>query len=299
MFWKFLGRVLDRVRKPERVTLEEILNKMGISESDEIYEKLHLDLELLIKRKSREKDFIQFFDLLGGLLYKKYNSELSKKNLEIIDRNETIQKLNEDINQSREQLIVEIVLKVFSKKVVAILDRPTFQILHILFKNSVSEKSLKNRLNIKNHELHWRLSYLKGLGLVRSDYTNNNVKYSLSNVGITIFETHGREFEKLIDLYLKDKAYQLSLKAVNRDFTMAKRLKKWIQSHKARGHMDQIRKLQKKFTKPRLISQAFFSKKEQGITHEKHIGVRITDHHASGTLLLLELDNFDYKNSYN
>lgn len=82
-----------------------------------------------------------------------------------------------------------------------------------------------------------------------------------------------------------DKDYKIALKATG-DEIMAAKLLKWLRSSKGKRHRRKIKKIHRKHCEPKRVSQVFFKEREMGVTHEKHIGIKIRDHKASGELLL-------------
>jgi len=280
-----LNRILDHFRWPDDELVENVLEKLGINESDQRYGQLKIKLTNLIGRKTKEKDFSEFFTVLSGQLTKKIGLLLRRKD-------QRIEVLNEEKNSQRIQIKNEIkrreqiVKKIFSPKIFSIVDTLSYKILEILSNGPLDNKHLERISNITKNDLVWRINYFEELGIIQSRHTNHTILYSLSDTGRTIFEKRGCEFERVIDL-LQDKVQQLSLKAVGGDKIMTERLNKWLKSSKGRGHMTVIDKLNKRYRgDPKMVSQAFFAIKEMGATHEKHLKVKIFNHQASGELLL-------------
>ena len=285
---RYLSKILNYFRKPDEETVEAILEKIGIAESDESYETLKTGLRNLIGRKTREKSFSKFFKELTSQLYKKIDKELS-------ERDETIDDLIKEIIRSRKQIVAEVMAKAFSPKILAIIDRPSYELLKLLYEGEKSYKLLKGIWNLKDDDLIWRIKYFEDFGVVKSHYSEKIVFYSLSNTGKIILEKRGSEFEELVDLLREDKDYRLALKAVGENKVMAEKFLNWLKSSRGRGHMSTIEKLSKVYETPKKVSQAFFSEREMGVTHEKHMGIKIIDHRAAGELLLSELGKFHRK----
>lgn len=282
---RYLSKIRDYFRKPDEETVEEILKKIGMAESDQSYERLKTGLRSLMVRKTRQEDFSGFFRELSGQLRKKVDEKLS-------ERDATIKDLRNEMARSKEQLVAEVIPKALSPSILAIVDQASHQLLKLLYKEEKSHKSLKGILDLRDDDLIWRMKYFEDLGIVESRYSDGNMIYSISDIGRTIYQKRGAEFEELADFLKEDKDYQLALKAVGGDKIMAEKYLNWLKSASGRGHMGKVEKLHKRYETPKEVSQAFFREREMGVAQEKHIGIKITDHQASGELLLSELENF-------
>jgi len=282
---RYLSKIRDYFRKPDEETVEEILKKIGIAESDESYGKLKTGLHNLIGRKTRQEDFSGFFRELSGQLRKKVNEELSEKE-------GTIEDLRKEIARSKKRLVAEVMTEALSPRILAIVDEESHELLKLLCEEEKSYKSLKGILDLRDDDLIWRMKYFEDRGIVESRYSGKDMIYSISNVGRTIYEKRGAEFEELADLLTADKDCQLALKAVGGDKIMAEKYLSWLKSARGRRHMGKVEKLRKRYETAKEVSQAFFREREMGVAQEKHIGIKITDHQASGELLLSELENF-------
>lgn len=289
MFW---SKIFDFFKRPEKKVLGEILTNIGVFESDEGYEKLKNSLTKLVGRKSREHYFREFFCELSKVLCKKIRSEIAKRTEEAREeaRNETVRELGEQVTRIKEQLVAETVMKAFSQDILAIIDPIVYQILKILREGGKSPDLLRRILNLGDEELTRRISYLKDLELIKTGYSNNCVEYNISRTGETILERRGAQFEKVIDIVVDDMAHRLSLEAVGGDKAMAEKLESWLKSTRGRSHLATVKKLNEKYRDAKRVSQAFFGMREMGVTHEKHVGVKIVNHKASGERLLLELE---------
>nr|MDO8080304.1 hypothetical protein [Candidatus Freyarchaeota archaeon] len=290
----YLSKIFDHFKRPGEKTVEEILENIGVFESDESYEKLKTCLHNLMGRKSREISFSDFFGELSRELCKKIKKELSKNTEEVREkvRNETLQELKGQITRTKEQLTSEVITEAFSQEILTIIDRPTYLILKLLYEEEKSHESLRRTLNLGNSELMRRINYLEDIGFVKLCYSNNCVNYNLSDTAKTILERRGAEFERLIDLLVDDKAHQLSLEAVGGDKKIAEKFESWLRSTRGRAHFSVIQKLHKEYRNPKRVSQVFFGKEEMGVTQEKHIRIKIVDHRAAGERLLLEVEKF-------
>lgn len=280
---RYLSKIRDYFRKPDEETVGGILKKIGMAESDESYEKLKTGLRSLIGRRIRQEDFSGFFRKLSGQLRKKVDEELSEKE-------GTIDDLRKEIARSRKRLVAEVTVKALSPRILAIVDKESHELLKLLCEEEESYKSLKGVLDLRDDDLIWRMKYFEGLGIVESRYSDKDMIYSVSDIGRTIYQKRGAEFEKLADLLKEDKDCQLALKAVGGDKMMAEKFLNWLRSASGRGHMGKVEKLRKRYETPKEVSQAFFREREMGVAHEKHIGIKIADHQASGELLLSELE---------
>ncbi|MBS7250204.1 MAG: hypothetical protein KIH08_06385 [Candidatus Freyarchaeota archaeon] len=199
----------DRFRKPRKEATKEILEKIGIHESDEGYGKLEADLYNLMGRRSREAAFSEFFWELSKLLYRKTRRELDKRIKEAKEevRKEALEALNEQIPQIREQLKNEILVEPLLQGILVIGDRLAYSILKLLQGKERSHEWLRRNLNLGNSEFVRRINCLTRAGLVELCYSNNRVDYTLSNTAKTILNRKGAEFDRLIDLLADDKAY--------------------------------------------------------------------------------------------
>ncbi|MHA2244909.1 MAG: hypothetical protein ACXADY_08055 [Candidatus Hodarchaeales archaeon] len=289
---KFLNRLLSHFKKPDQKNIEKILTNIGITQLDTNYENLKMNLSSLIEKKAKETHFNQFFEQLTNLLYHKISDELSKRDKLLKIQDDRLQELREELMKDRKQLVNEIVENILTPQVFTIIDLPIYKVLQLLKEGVVCYKSLQKKLNLKNSELMWRLHYLKDLGLVLLHYHNNSTICQLSDTSRSLLNKKEGEYNKMLDLLVHDKTNQLALKAVAGDYLMAKTFMNWLKSDRGRAHMGKINKLSKEFDDPKKVSQCFFRVREMGTTHEKHIGVRICDHQASGELLLSELHNY-------
>jgi DNA-binding transcriptional ArsR family regulator len=282
---RYLSKIRDYFRKPDEETVGGILKKIGMAESDESYERLKTGLCNLIGRKIRQEDFSGFFGELSGQLRKKVDEKLSEKEGTIAD-------LKKEMARSRKQLVAEVMAEALSPRILAMVDQESHELLKLLCEEEKSRKSLKGILNLRDDDLIWGMKYFEDLGIVESRYSGRDMIYSISDIGRAIYGKREAEFEELADLLKEDKDYQLALKAVGEDKIMAEKYLKWLKSASGRGHMGKVEKLHKRYETPKEVSQAFFREREMGVAHEKHIGIKITDHQASGELLLSELENF-------
>jgi len=282
---RFLSKIRDYFRKPDEETVGGILKEIGMAESDENYGKLKTGLRSLIGRKARQEDFSGFFRELSGQLRKKVDEELG-------EREGTIDDLRKEMARSKKGLVAEAMAEALSPPILAIVDEESHELLKLLCEEEKSHKSLKRILNLRDDDLIWRVKYFEGLGIVESRYSDGNMIYGISSIGRTVYEKRGAEFEELADALKEDKDYQLALKAVDGDKIMAEKYLNWLKSASGRGHMGKVEKLHKMYETPKEVSQAFFREREMGVSHEKHIGIKIADHEVSGELLLSELENF-------
>jgi hypothetical protein len=282
---RYLSKIRDYFRKPDEETLGEILKKIGMAESDESYEKLKTGLRSLIGRRTRQEDFSGFFRELSGQLRKKVDKELG-------EREGTIGDLRKEIARSKKGLVAEVMTDALSPRILAIVDEESHELLKLLCEEEKSHKSLKGILALRDDDLIWRMRYFEDLAIVESRYSGKDRIYSISDIGRMICQKRGAEFEELADLLKEDKDYQLALKAVGGDKMMAWKYLNWLKSASGRGHMGKVERLRKRYEMPKEVSQAFFREREMGVAQEKHIGIKITDHHASGELLLSELEDF-------
>ncbi len=85
----------------------------------------------------------------------------------------------------------------------------------------------------------------------------------------------------------EDKKYNLALETTGYNPEQAKKLLTWLNGKKGRGHRIKIKRLYEKLKNPKKVSQRFFAEREKGDTHEKHLGIKITNHETAGKLLLL------------
>jgi len=281
----YLGKIRDYFRKPDEETVEEILREIGMAESYKSYKKLKTALRNLIGRKTRQEDFSGFFRELSAQLRKKVDEKLS-------EREGTVDDLRKEMARSRKRLVAEVMAEALSPCILAIVDEESHELLKLLCEEERSYRSLKGILDLRDDYLIWKVKYFEDLGIVESRYSGKDMIYSISDIGRTIYQKRGAEFEELADLLKEDRNYQLALKAVGGDKMMAEKYLNWLKSARGRRHMGKVEKLYKRYETPKEVSQAFFREREMGVTQEKHIGIKITDHQASGELLLSELERF-------
>lgn len=289
MFW---SKILDFFRRPSEEVAREILSNIGVFEFDEGYGILKTCLINLVGRKSREPSFIEFFGKLSNELFKKIRREINRRVEEAKEeaRAETVRELGEQIAKIKEELVGETMSKAFSQGVLAIVDPYIYMILKVLREGRKSPNLLGRILNLESRELTWRINYLKDLGFIIPCYSGNSVDYIVSETAEKILEGRGAEFERTIDMMLDYKAHRLSMEAVGGNKMNAEKLESWLKSSKGRSHLTLIQKLYNECQDPKMLSQAFFYRKEMGVNQEKHIGIKITNHRAAGERLLLELE---------
>lgn len=277
MKWR---KLIDYFRPPREEFIVGILKNMGISEKDPIYKELKNELTRVVGRRSNEEKFSQFFGTFSKQLYEIVDSHIMPKARKI-DELET--KLEKAENLAK-LTAMQTMRRALLPKIFTLTDSISYEVLKLLEEEERSYRTLRNDLGLGN-ELKWRMMYFKDLGIVETSYSGRDEIYSLSDLGKLVLEKRGKDFAEAVDV-LGDKTYQLALKAVGGDRIQARKLLGWVKRGRNKGHRTMIEKLHKKLKDPKKVSQIFFSRREGGDTHEKHIGIKITDHKAAGELLL-------------
>jgi len=277
---KRLKKIINYFRHPTGEFIEKTIEDMGISKKDHDYKELKDKFTKLVGKRSNEDKFSDFCIAYSRLMAEKVKKELKRKDKKIIDLEEKKREAEKMVKSS----VQKTVERIFLPNVFTIKDPDVLKIMKTLEIEGKDYKTIKRDIGLKNPDLRWKMNYSLELGLV--DIDKNGI-YSLSEVGKNIIGKRGKDFERNIELF-DGKKYNLALKAVGNDEMQAKKLLKWLDGRKGNKHKIKIKKLYENLQDPKKMSQCFFCEREHGDTHEKHIGVKISDYEAAGQLLLLK-----------
>ncbi len=286
-----LEKIGNSLKRPDQNIIDDILCKIGVSPSDELYPDLNSFLTKMIRRKSRQEDFYTFFTEYSAFLNEKVKNVLSKKDEEILKQKRLNAELKSGLARSKNQIISETLKKLFAPDFVTISDYSLIQLLQSLRTGKKDYNNLKSELNLRKNDFSWRVKFLEEMGFIYTDYSSKKKLIRLLPLGLSIISKRGENMSNQLifpphPLYIK-----LAKEAIGKkDEAMVTRLLKWVNGSYLKNHEHIIRNLMKKYDDPKLVSQGFFHMREQGSAHEKHIGVKIVNHEAAGRLLFLCLD---------
>ncbi|KXB07471.1 hypothetical protein AKJ54_00220 [candidate division MSBL1 archaeon SCGC-AAA382K21] len=278
-FFESIRRLIGGKKADFEEKAEEILKIFGIKRSDDGYSELKGDLIAILSNQEDAEKFSNWAKKSSSVLGEKIDSFVDKKEQEFKKKHE----------KKMKEFLIPTIKDAINDGILTVADGDIVEILRCLQEEN-SPQALEKSLDFEISEIESIINWLDTLGIIKRSSTGESsgkVFFKISSIGRRILsESQGQGEEIKWD----EQIYCLAFSAAG-DKEDAEKLLRRLFGGWGRRHRGVLEKLKKEMGASfERMSKYFWEKMEGG--HSKHIGIKISNHEASGMLLCLRLSSF-------